>query len=71
MSELAIIVCLLIAWGVSYLALSRFLFRARLKPWERFEDMTNEGCQTTLLLVVSGFLAAAAVVALVVWQSKG
>lgn len=67
MFGLGFIGCLLLASGASYLILGRFLFRSRSKPWEQFEDMMNEGCQTTLLLLASGVIGGVSATILFVW----
>ncbi|MBA4188251.1 MAG: hypothetical protein C0467_09575 [Planctomycetaceae bacterium] len=67
MFALSFIGCFLFAWVVAHVVLGRFLFRDRTKPWEQFEDMMNEGCQTTLLSIASGLIGAITTTILFIW----
>jgi peptidoglycan biosynthesis protein MviN/MurJ (putative lipid II flippase) len=71
MQAVAFIGCGLLSWAVSYIVLSRLMFRSRLKKWEHFEDMMNEGCQTTMLLILSGLVGFVVVFAIFVgWLQR-
>jgi hypothetical protein len=56
-SMLVLLSCILLAWVPTYFLISRFCFRSRPKKWERFEDMMNDGVETSMLLLSSFYVA--------------
>ena len=58
----ALVAAVFAVWSV-LIALDGWLVRSKLREWERMEDVTNEGCQTSIRFVGLGILSAVIVVA--------
>jgi hypothetical protein len=59
---LTLLVLFLVVWFAFTWLVLRFTFTLREAPLERMEDMMNDGCQTSILLLGSGLLAGLTVV---------